>query len=124
MLWVFSIGLNVKGAEPSDQYARTLGAIVAYLPGARRIAETVGAWDGVMERTLHVLADMDWAYPFPPTRSAAGLAHMLRQDAVACIAYDARPGECWKLVTADGAVSIGGSVEEFPIIVHAGGIKL
>lgn len=108
--YVFSIGLNVGKAEPADQYARTLGAIAAYLPGVIRIAETVGEWEGVRERTLHVLAESDNV--IPPGTAAVGLAGMLRQDAVAYIREDQTQ---WILRHADGRISAGGSLAEYPI---------
>lgn len=123
MLYVFSIGLNVGNAEPEDQFARTLGAIVAYLPGARRIAETAGVWGGVRERSLQVLADCD--SPDDARFSAAELADMLRQDCIAVIPYREHvPARLqrWLLVSRDTRAVKGATLEEFPVIVSAEGI--
>jgi hypothetical protein len=115
MNYVLSIGLNVGGSEPADQYARTLGAIVCYAPTVTRIAETRGEWDGIPERSLQVLARFETETD--AHEAAAGLAGMLQQDAVAVIPATGAPNRKWTLVDRNGAVVGGGSLTDFLIKV-------
>jgi hypothetical protein len=115
MNYVLSIGLNVGDSEPADQYARTLGAIVCYAPTVTRIVETQGVWDGIPERSLQVLAHFD--SDADAHEAAAGLAGMLRQDAIAVISATGAPNRKWTLVDRNGAVVGGGSLTDFLIKV-------
>ncbi len=116
---IFSIDLNVGQSEPAAQLTATLRALCGF-GEVQDIALGRGEWQGVPERFIQARVAL---YAVCATdvsgvryAAAAILARELQQDCVAVRVADAR-ADRWRLVNADGEVSLGCPLAENPVIL-------
>jgi hypothetical protein len=114
---ILSIGLNVGGAEPEHQMRSTL-SILDCIGTIRRHQIINGEWEGVKERTIHALVELpgfvgEWP-DVEVEQVVAAAARVLGQECIAVRKANPKHVDPWTLVYADGRVTVGGTVEEFP----------
>ena len=110
---IVSIGLNVGDSEPERQEEKTR-AVLTWLHAGLRAIEVVvtsGIWEEIPERTLQARIVSDSGAQFGS--SLCYYASLLKQDA---IAYTYPGSGEWMLAHSNGAITRGGSVEEFPVL--------
>ncbi len=112
MIYVFSIGLNVRGREPVLQLANSLRTASAISGAPQAVGMTRGEWQGVKERTLHFAADFGAPDAALVRKRAGEAARLLHQDAVAVLALGSR---VWEVIGADGAHVTYSTVADFPL---------
>jgi hypothetical protein len=121
MIYILSIGLNVDDHEPPRQLADTLARTMAVFGAPLAVGMGRSEWNGVPERFVQIAvrADRDTIALRTP-----GLAAALHQEAIAYIYSGSIQSRLlsWGLFSAAGGYYLGGSTEEFPIILDLKGI--
>lgn len=111
---VISVGLNVKGEEPSGQAQKTLSWLARTLEDAdvKAIGLFNSEWQGIPERCIQVRVAAGMARDL--ARELGAAATVLGQESIAVINPKFHR---WLLIAPDGGISQGATKAEFPILV-------